>query len=220
MFDPSGLKSRYSNLVNWTGLWTNYWTETLPRKKPGVGTKSEHEHEQDLQDAQIRENDDALIETGAVDPPVSSETEERGQGISNDLVLLNPEIAPVSSMAEEDLNKEAEKEMNKEKQDGLKKAEKAEKIRLKAIRKEEEAEVKRRKEEQRKRIIPPRHFIVLPTGLGAALGGSDNWEKVKIAGVQDEVAAHTGLFKRDQNLNYDGLVESVGQRIIDWSNTF
>lgn len=61
-----------------------------------------------------------------------------------------------------------------------------------------------------------RHFIVLPTGLGKVLGGGDNWEKVLVAGVKDEVGAHCGLFIRGQNLDYDGLVERVGQRVISW----
>lgn len=61
-----------------------------------------------------------------------------------------------------------------------------------------------------------RNFIVLPTGLGGILGGEESWEKVVIGGVDDEVAAHCGLFIRGQNLDYDGLLERVARRILQW----
>jgi hypothetical protein len=61
-----------------------------------------------------------------------------------------------------------------------------------------------------------RHFIVLPTGLGKKFGGGENWEKIIIDGVDDEVAAHCGLFIREQNLDYDGLLERVARRILQW----
>ncbi|KAJ3921601.1 hypothetical protein F5877DRAFT_88694 [Lentinula edodes] len=61
-----------------------------------------------------------------------------------------------------------------------------------------------------------RHFVVLPTGLGAILGGGDHWEQVVIGGVDDEVAAHCGLFIPEQNIDYAKLVERVGLRIIEW----
>ncbi|CAK5267952.1 unnamed protein product [Mycena citricolor] len=60
------------------------------------------------------------------------------------------------------------------------------------------------------------HFIVLPAGVVGLLGGSEKWEKVPIGGVSDEVAGHCGLFIRGQNLDYDGLVQRVGARILDW----
>ncbi|KAL1754132.1 hypothetical protein FB107DRAFT_216271 [Schizophyllum commune] len=59
------------------------------------------------------------------------------------------------------------------------------------------------------------HFVVLPTGLGQILGGAEHWESVPIAGVDDEVAAHCGLFIRGQNLDYDGLVERVGRKVLE-----
>jgi hypothetical protein len=64
-----------------------------------------------------------------------------------------------------------------------------------------------------------RHFIVLPTGVGQVLGGGDKWDKVVIEGVKDEVAAHCGLFIRGQNLDYDGLVDRVGNKILAWCRT-
>lgn len=72
---------------------------------------------------------------------------------------------------------------------------------------------------------PARHFIVLPhahnalTGTAAAgihFGSREKWEKVVIENVEDEVAAHTALFNRSQNINYDELVEKVGRLIVQW----
>lgn len=61
-----------------------------------------------------------------------------------------------------------------------------------------------------------RHFIVLPTGMGKQLGGGERWENIIIGGVEDEVAAHCGLFIREQNLDYDGFLGRVAARIIAW----
>ncbi|KAF9453367.1 hypothetical protein P691DRAFT_801186 [Macrolepiota fuliginosa MF-IS2] len=66
------------------------------------------------------------------------------------------------------------------------------------------------------KVKDSRHFIVLPTGMGRKFGGEERWEKVVIGGVEDEVAAHCGLFIRGQNLDYDELVERVGTRVINW----
>lgn len=60
------------------------------------------------------------------------------------------------------------------------------------------------------------HFVVLPTGLGKVLGGWDHWEKVPIAGVPDEVAAHTGLFIPEHNLDYHNFVNGVAGKVLDW----
>ncbi|KAJ3527409.1 hypothetical protein NMY22_g9800 [Coprinellus aureogranulatus] len=61
-----------------------------------------------------------------------------------------------------------------------------------------------------------RHFVVLPTGLGKVLGGWEHWEKVPIAGVEDEVAAHTGLFIPEHNLDYAKFVDRVAGKVIGW----
>lgn len=39
---------------------------------------------------------------------------------------------------------------------------------------------------------------------------------VEIAGVDDEVQAHCGIFIRAQNLEYDAFVERVGKVVIGW----
>nr|GAT55392.1 predicted protein [Mycena chlorophos] len=74
---------------------------------------------------------------------------------------------------------------------------------------------------KKKHKSKPHHFIVLPDGpVGSAFGGFEHWEPVVIAGVKDEVAAHTGLFIRGSNLEYEGLVERVGARVIGWTGMF
>jgi len=81
-----------------------------------------------------------------------------------------------------------------------------------------QAEKNKEKNKQEKPRVG-RHFIVLPRGLGIALNGIDKWEQVLIGGVEDEVSAHTGLFKPDENLDYEGLLERVQARILDWCET-
>ena len=73
--------------------------------------------------------------------------------------------------------------------------------------------------QDKERSIPARHFVVRPNRLCLSLGGEGKWEKVQIAGVDDEVAAHCGLFIPGQNLDYDGLVERVGKRLLGWCET-
>lgn len=78
---------------------------------------------------------------------------------------------------------------------------------------------RKKKDSKKKKVKKPKpgkHFIVLPTGLGKLLGGDSNWERVLIEGVNDEVAAHTGLFIPGQNLDYQGLVERTGTKVLDW----
>lgn len=58
------------------------------------------------------------------------------------------------------------------------------------------------------------HFITLPGKLHPRC--KKHWLKVRIAGVQDEVAAHCGLFIRSQNLEYERFVERVGDVVKAW----
>lgn len=55
------------------------------------------------------------------------------------------------------------------------------------------------------------HFITLPIGLGKTLGEAEKWVRVPIAGAEDEVAAHTGLFMKHTNPDYDKFVVTVGE---------
>ncbi|KAF7986032.1 hypothetical protein HWV62_41386 [Athelia sp. TMB] len=190
MFDISDLKERYARLVAWEGLWVNYWTETLPRKKGGEMAEIEVGEQRD------KENDVALLETGIAEPNVATDENASEQPLSPAMTANSPSTSELKAMQKAE----------------AKATSKAEKERLK----EEKAVVKAAQKAAKKGIVPPRHFIVLPTGLGRILGGSEKWEGVVIAGVQDEVAAHCGLFIRDQNLDYDGLVERVGAKVLKW----
>jgi len=209
MFDVPGLKERYARLVAWDGLWVNYWTETLPRKKVHGTVVTEDVDEKDIHEERLRDNDVALLETGMAGPS----TEERSA------VDPVPEHLPETPETPTLVEPHTQAEIDAAESKATKKAEKArlkeEKSAEKAFKKQRDAALKAKKKE----VIRPRHFIVLPTGLGRTLGGGDNWESVVIGGVQDEVAAHCGLFIRSQNLDYDGLVERVGKRVLAWCET-
>jgi len=156
MFDPIGLKDRYTRLVVWQGVWVNYWTQTVPEGKGGAKADETRANQQ------VADNDVALLQTN---------------------ILPSPD----PSAAAQTLN---------------------------GSREQREAYVK--SEEKRSKARPGHHFVVLPTGFGEVLGGAKKWEKVLIEGAEDEVAAHCGLFIRDRNLDYDGLLERVGRRIFGW----
>ncbi|TFK29494.1 hypothetical protein FA15DRAFT_752622 [Coprinopsis marcescibilis] len=153
MFDPSGLKSRYTHLTSWQGgLWINYWTQTVP---PGAPTDSDSAEREDQ-----ASNDEALVENGIVSDPTSNT--RKGHRASNKLRKLKdgtPATVPAKT---------------------------------------------------------PRHFVVLPTGLGQHIGGFERWEKVLVAGAQDEVEAHCGLFIPTKNLEYSTFVHRVADRILGW----
>ncbi|KAG6827017.1 hypothetical protein H0H92_013537 [Tricholoma furcatifolium] len=139
MFDPSGLKDRYTTLVGWQGgLWINYWTQTVRRSNSAASGA----------------NGDAMIDE-----------------ITSESMSFSPLY---------------------------------------------QGDIKYDNKGQAEKVKSGRHFIVLPTGLPRDLGGSEKWEKVIIGGVDDEVAAHCGLFIRGQNLDYEGLVARVGQRVLEW----
>ncbi|KZT22741.1 hypothetical protein NEOLEDRAFT_1097190 [Neolentinus lepideus HHB14362 ss-1] len=79
-----------------------------------------------------------------------------------------------------------------------------------------EKELKKQRERERKAMEPrpARHFIVLP---GAFNGKARHkWLKVPIAGAEDEVQAHCGLFIRGTNLEYDSFVDRVGDLLKSW----
>jgi len=82
--------------------------------------------------------------------------------------------------------------------------------------KETNKNVKLAKKKMRKAMKKARHFVVRPSIRQGGPAGADKWELVTIEGVNDEVAAHCGLFIRGQNLDCEGLIERVGQKIMDW----
>lgn len=110
-----------------------------------------------------------------------------------------------------ELAKLAGKEREKQEKAALKERKAAEK----ALRKQRERE--RKREEPR----PARHFIVLPRLSGSTssalhFGSRERWENVTIAGVEDEVGAHCGLFIPTQNLDYTAFVERVADAVVGW----
>ncbi|KAJ3515184.1 hypothetical protein NLJ89_g1918 [Agrocybe chaxingu] len=188
MFDPPGLKERYTGLVNWQGgKWVNYWTQTIPKVK---------DREDDMQTIGSRsssferaDNDGALLANGII----PSSSPEGGQDGKESIYTV-----PTKSEAKA-LQKGAENQAKEEE----KCAKQEEKARLKALKKSEKQKT-------------GRHFVVLPNGMGQFLGGMERWENVPIGGVQDEVNAHLGLFIPHHNLDYPGLIERVANRVFEW----
>jgi len=60
----------------------------------------------------------------------------------------------------------------------------------------------------------PQHFIVLPWVMG------NRWQGIPIGGVEDEVEAHTGIFFRNKNFEYDGIVERTANFAIQVVNKY
>ncbi|KAG7095656.1 hypothetical protein E1B28_006377 [Marasmius oreades] len=203
MFDPTGLTARYKRLVAWNGFWVNYWTVTLPKKdSDGSSPQPDHVPSMELE----TENDVVLLETGVAD------------SVSLDSSTHSPPV-PLSEATTPSLNSQGStSQFNDGNEKERKKAEKEREKELKRIRKEREkkAKIAAKAAAKANKERTGRHFVVLPTGLGAVLGGGDNWEQIVIGGVEDEVAAHCGMFIPGQNLDYEGLVERVGRRVIDW----
>ncbi|KAJ3790113.1 hypothetical protein GGU10DRAFT_392285 [Lentinula aff. detonsa] len=198
MFDPSGLRDRYVNLVSPKGLfWVNYWTITTPKEKRNASHNSEDLDRQQLLD----DNNQALIRTGIANPSDKpSSSFDMGQLVSESSTLSLENAHEESALLDPQSDVHAKNKprvQQKQKQN--------------AHDTHSKAGTKAKKKEK-----GGRHFVVLPTGLGAILGGGDHWEPVVIEGVDDEVAAHCGLFIPEQNLEYAKLVERVGHRIIEW----
>lgn len=216
MFDPAGLKNRYSRLVNWEsegGLWVNYWTTTVPVL---------HQHHSRVDSIEVTEapkmdgidNDEALVTNEIVPPPdmdtsrtltPSTSKVASSTGSSSNLPLHTvPTKAEAKASAKETLKEQKARENEVKQQE-------------KQLKQEEKARAKAAKQEEKTRKAKSeRHFVVLPNGLGGILGGFEQWENVAIAGVDDEVNAHTGLFIPDHNLDYEALVARVSTRILGW----
>lgn len=199
MFDPSGLKSRYTRLVEWEsegGMWINYFTKTVPERASGsqVSVTTNDRLENQV------ENDDALLANGILPPPSYSKSNTDSSLVSSSPVV---HAAPTKSDAKL-IQKQADKQLKLQE----KQAKQEEKDKAKLSKKQEKDKNKKPKQE--------RHFVVLPNGMGQFLGGMEKWERVPIAGVEDEVNAHTGLFISSQNLEYEALVNKVTDRILGW----
>ncbi|KAF8605735.1 hypothetical protein BDV93DRAFT_46555 [Ceratobasidium sp. AG-I] len=101
--------------------------------------------------------------------------------------------------AREKEEKEARKEEERKSKEAAKQAKREKKDRQKAL----EAAEKRLRDANK--VDSPHHFIVLPRK-----GTDQQWICVPVAGADSEVTAHCGLFFRDENLEYDRLVEDAG----------
>ncbi|KAE9402733.1 hypothetical protein BT96DRAFT_936980 [Gymnopus androsaceus JB14] len=175
----------------------------------------------------LHDNNEALVESGITnssDGPsslVGSENESDSLYLSAPSRSSTPEVPifgpKTKSQAKGDAKvAEKERKLEEKKQRNIEKEHKKEQ---KALQKERAAAAKAAaKDKDKNKVKTGRHFVVLPTGLGAILGGGDNWEKVVIEGVKDEVAAHCGLFIPGQNLDYEHLVQRVGFRVMEWCN--
>ncbi|KAH7910897.1 hypothetical protein BJ138DRAFT_48183 [Hygrophoropsis aurantiaca] len=189
MFDPKGLTKRYEDLLKWDGLWVNYWTYTRPFAKDAAdGDSGESRDTVAMLQSPGMSNADSLAESSIHEPPLAS-----------DMQRSSPRIGPHTKS-----EMKAEQQEMKRIESVQKKAEKE----LKKQQKKQEAEEKKEKKR--------RHFVVLPDIMHHATLGAEKWEKVEIAGVEDEVAAHCGLFVPGQNLEYSALIERVGKRVLQW----
>ncbi|KAG6844028.1 hypothetical protein H0H87_010493 [Tephrocybe sp. NHM501043] len=235
MFDPTGLKDRYSRLVSWQGgVWINYWTQTVSRPKGGSDpiVVQEVAENQDSPSRELTTTDSSssLLASPPPPNPPPAYTEETPRqeneyfpavdsqrppplpprNSTPSLAATPPPLPPRSSPVQDASTKPNVGTARKAAKDLEKEQKRAEKLLQKEVKQLKKAEKDKNKAKS------ARHFIVLPTGLGQVLGGGENWEKVLIAGVDDEVAAHCGLFIREQNLDYDGFVERVGQKVLGW----
>lgn len=211
MFDYSELWERYNKLERWNGAWVNFWTEAIEHGQ----TNAENGGAQD--DKWVETYDGRALVVGRRDGTVSAS------------VVIENEF-------ERAMKKATEKERKKREKEESKRRDKEEKLRLKAE-KEEQERLKLEEEKAIKegREPPPEirtkpsepsssgvqtstshdkanslHFITLPWS------SKDRWLKVKVTGVDDEVAAHCGLFIRSQNLQYDDFVARVGRVVLGW----
>lgn len=214
MFDYSELWERYNKLERWNGAWVNFWTETAGRDE----TNGENRGAQDGKWAERWSTSDGhALAVG------------RRGGTVSPSVMIEDEFQRA-------MKKATEKEQKKRDREESKRREIEEKRRLKAeVQEQERLKVEREKAIKECRETPPeiklrptdpsppidltsscdykgspQHFITLPWS------SKDRWLKVKIAGVEDEVAAHCGLFIRGQNLQYDDFVARVGRLVLGW----
>ncbi len=214
MFDYTDLWERYNKLEQWNGAWVNFWTETR-----GHGETNE--------------------DSGG--GPDDKWTERWSTSGGHALVVGRRERAVSPSVVIEDeferaMKKATEKERKKRDKEESMRKKKEEKIRLKTEKEERERLQREREQAIREgREAPPEviikpteppppspppsnnncevgphHFITLPWS------SKERWIKVKITGVEDEVAAHCGLFIQSQNLEYDDFVARVGRVVLGW----
>lgn len=172
----------------------NYWTETVPDDKSkhaandGSSGENKDHSQRSSASSSWMDNDSALIANGIIVTPTPENT-------SSETATASSNPSETKTQLEEE--KERKKERTFEKL--FKRREKGSKS-----------------GNPKPKSKSKRHFVVLPDGLAERLGGFDRWEQVEIAGVESEVDAHLGLFIPGNNLKYEGLVERIGKKVLDW----
>lgn len=196
----------------------NYWTQTVPKQNDNAPSITETESRR----REVEDNDAALVETGMADNVAATPSADTPTSLPATPVpspprsSSNSQLLTLGAMTKSEAknaDKAAAKALKAEEKE-RRQAEKDREKQLKKAQKQRDAAVK-----ASAKTKSGKHFIVLPTGLGQVLGGGEKWEKVVIAGVEDEVAAHTGLFIPEQNVEYDALVDRVGRTILKWCAT-
>lgn len=147
-------------------------------------------------------------------PSDITESSRRSEDLKAALEGLHTQMSTASiSKKEKTALKGKEKELKSE-QKALEKEEKT-------LRKEAERQAKKESKERQRALDAaakrareadktgkPRHFIVLPRK-----GNDQRWICVPIAGADSEVSAHTSIFFRQDNLEYDRMVVDVGNLV-------
>ncbi|CAE7118253.1 unnamed protein product [Rhizoctonia solani] len=240
LLNPHGLITRYERLQRWgsdeeAGLygrgWVNLWTTPAPE---GVTTTGGPAHSDppragfqsflsrlsptpsgsSLNSSSFQSN---LFQTLSYHPSLctsitSLESAYPDPGFSGAELPNGPQECPSSvatSVNEWTAPKVEENPIKEMRQDG-KRLQKEKKVQGKKAEKERakflKAALKRRIEEADRESS--HNFIVLPKR-----GTDHQWIRVPVVGAEDEIAAHCGLFFRDENPGYQQLVEDVGNII-------
>jgi hypothetical protein len=201
MFDPAGLRHRYKTLSGWDGQWVNYWTITtgfrnvmahhLAQSLVALGndqfddvTKGREERREKREEKRLEtENAMVLITSGVVEPrDLQAYTESRPESPASSY-SRSPSPSPSASSLSLPLPSIS---LSSPPSHSL------------SLPVPAQGDYKRHSKH---------HFITLPLYFGPH---SPNWVRVSIAGAADEVEAHTGIFMRDRNLDYEEFVGKVG----------
>ncbi|KAL0579905.1 hypothetical protein V5O48_002076 [Marasmius crinis-equi] len=197
MFDPSGLTNRYKRLVAWNGFWVNYWTTAMPSGSPSSSPSSSRSSSPTSDQVHA-----ALLEP---DSEAAARMLQSSFGESSS--------HPSSPRHSRDSSTSSLFSTSSQSVEGERRTAETYPPRPNKLRRDSPTPSSTPKPVKEK---TGRHFVVLPNGVGAVLGGFDKWEKVDVAGAQDVVAAHCGIFFPNQNLEYEALVDRVGRRVLDW----
>jgi pimeloyl-ACP methyl ester carboxylesterase len=195
LLDPTGLRDRYQRLQMWDGEWVNLYTVTVPKTEE-PGDRVQAIHSTDVLNLQ------ATGESTSTDP-TSNKAEGHLTVPTADLrrTTSAPDLAGMNTTLPTREDGEFEKFVGKS----------VGKV------KEKGGWLFGTSKERAKSPQPSScestsyHFVLTPWVIDR------RWQGVRVAGVDDEVAAHTGIFFRDKNLEYDQFVRDVGQIVLRWT---